>query len=168
MMEGYYKEQLLNFLKKEPKKIDAVIMPDFFLDRLINLGYDAANFSSVVADMAERKGGSIDGISQMEIRGGNAINTASALAALDVNVTPIVCTSKLGLQYIKFYLGKNHIDLSHIKIREKTSLTTALELEVLDGTANLMLRDLGSLEDFGPSDLTDKDYDLIEKADYVC
>jgi sugar/nucleoside kinase (ribokinase family) len=31
-----------------------------------------------------------------------------------------------------------------------------------------MLRDLGSLEDFGPSDLTESDYALIENADYVC
>ena len=31
-----------------------------------------------------------------------------------------------------------------------------------------MLRDLGSLVDFGPSDLTEEDYEIIENADYVC
>src|SRR3972149_4111964 len=143
-------------------------MPDFFLDRLINLKFDETSFFSVVSDVANRKGGSIDGIVQTDIRGGNAINTASALAALGVKVTPIVCTNKLGLQQIKFYLHKYRVDTSHIKISEKASLTTALELKTKNGKTNVMLRDLGALADFGPANLNDDDYKLIENADYVC
>ena len=163
-----YKDELLSFLKENPKKLDVVVMPDFFLDRLINLNCDAPRFSSMVANVANRKGGSIDGIAQTDIRGGNAINTASALAALGVKATPIVCTNKLGLQQINFYLKRYRVDTSHIKISEKASLTTALELKTENGKANVMLRDLGSLADFGPSNLTDSDYTLIENADYVC
>jgi sugar/nucleoside kinase (ribokinase family) len=162
------KDELLSFLKERPEKLDAVVMPDFFYDRLINLDYDAASFSSVIADVTARKGGSIDGIAQMDLRGGNAVNTASALAALGLNVTPIVCTSKQGLQQIKFYLGKDRVDLSHVKIAEKASLTTALELKTKDGKANVMLRDVGSLANFNSSDLTEHDYSLIESADYIC
>jgi sugar/nucleoside kinase (ribokinase family) len=90
------------------------------------------------------------------------------LAALGVNVTPIVCTSKLGLQQIKFYLRKYRVDFSHVKIAAKASLTTALEFSAENGKANVMLRDLGALENFSPSDLADSDYALIENADYVC
>jgi sugar/nucleoside kinase (ribokinase family) len=162
------KVELLNFLKERREKLDVVVMPDFFYDRLISLDYDAARFSSVIADITERKGGSIDGIEQIDIRGGNAINTASALAALGVNVTPIVCTNKLGLQQVKFYLGKYRVDFSHVKIAEKASITTALELKTESGKANVMLRDLGALANFGPSALTEHDYALIENADYVC
>jgi sugar/nucleoside kinase (ribokinase family) len=162
------KDELLSFLKETPKKLDVVVMPDFFLDRLINLNCDAPSFSSMVADVANRKGGSIDGIAQTDIRGGNAINTASALAALGVKVTPIVCTNKLGLQQINFYLNQYRVDTSHIKIAAKASLTTALEFKTETGKANVMLRDVGSLSDFGPSNLTDDDYKLIEQADYVC
>ena len=143
---------------KDQKKLEVVVMPDFFLDRLINLNCDEPGFFSMVADVAKRKGGSIDGIAQTDIRGGNAINTASALAALGVKVTPIVCTNKLGLQQIKFYLNQYRVDTSHIKISEKASLTTALELKTENGKANVMLRDLGSLADFGPANLTDDDY----------
>ena len=168
LMGANCKDELLSFLKEKREKVDAVVMPDFFYDRLINLDYDAARFSSVIADITERKGGSIDGIAQMDIRGGNAVNTASALASLGVNVTPIVCTDKLGLQQIKFYLRKYRIDLSHVKIKEKPSLTTALELKTENGKANVMLRDLGALANFSHLDLTDSDYALIENADYVC
>jgi len=163
-----YKDEMLGFLKENHEKRDVIVMPDFFHDRLINLDYDAARFSSIIADVAKRKGGSIDGIAQTDMRGGNAINTASALAALGAKVTPIVCTNKLGFQQIKFYLKRYRVDLSHIKITEKASITTALELKTENGKANVMIRDLGALADFGPLDLTDSDYKLIENADYVC
>ena len=168
MLRAEQKHELLSFLKKEPEKLDVVVMPDFFYDRLISLNYNAAKFSTLLEEITERKGGSIDGIAQTDLRGGNAINTASALAALGVNVTPIVCTSKLGLQQIKFYLKKYRIDLSHVKIASKASVTTALELKTESGKANVMLRDLGSLADFNLSYLTASDYALIENADYVC
>ena len=167
-MEADCKDELLYFFKEKLKKVHAIVMPDFFYDRLINLDYDVAHFSSVIADIVYRKGGSIDGIIQMDLRGGNAINTASALASLGVNVTPIVCTNKIGLQQIKFYLQKYGVDFSHIKITKNPSLTTALEFKAGNGKANVMLRDLGALANFNPSDLTDSDYELIENADYVC
>ena len=69
----------------------------------------------MIQDVTKRKGGSIDGVAQTDMRGGNAINLASALAALGVNVTPIVCSSKLGLRQIKFYLEKSRVDFSHVK-----------------------------------------------------
>jgi len=47
-------------------------------------------------------------------------------------------------------------------------MTTALELKTEIGKVNVMLRDLGGLSDFGPSDLTCYDYTLIENADYIC
>jgi sugar/nucleoside kinase (ribokinase family) len=162
------KDEMLGFLKKNFEKHNVIVMPDFFYDRLISLDCNAARFSSVITDITDRKGGSIDGVEQTDIRGGNAINTASALAALGVNVTPIVCTNKLGLQQLKFYLEKYRVDFSHVKIAEKASLTTALELKTENGKANIMLRDLGALADFGPSDLTDRDYELIENTDYIC
>lgn len=162
------RNELLSFLKGLQAKLNVVVMPDFFLDRLIELDCNVSRFSSMVKDVTERKGGSIDGITQEEIRGGNAINTASALAALGVTVTPIVCTSRLGLQQINFHLRPHRVDTSHVKVLQKASLTTALEIKTKDGKANVMLRDLGSLADFGPANLIEADYELVEDADYVC
>jgi sugar/nucleoside kinase (ribokinase family) len=168
MSRADFKDELLSFLKEDRKKLDVVVMPDFFLDRLIDLNCDVARFSSLTAEVVRQKGGSIDGVAQTNIRGGNAVNTASALAALGAKVTPIVCADKLGLQLMKFYFKRFPVDFSHVKIREKASITTALELRTKNGKANVMLRDLGALADFGPSDLTEDDYSLIEDADYVC
>lgn len=162
------KSELLTFIKEKHEKLSAVVMPDFFYDRLLSIKSDPTEFFSLIQNVAGRKGGSIDGISQMEIRGGNAVNTASALASLGVNVTPIICSNKTGFQQLKSYLGDNRINFSHIKIVKHASLTTALEFKTKFGKVNVMLRELGSLSNFGPLDLTDNDYEAIEKADYVC
>jgi sugar/nucleoside kinase (ribokinase family) len=167
-LQPHCKSKLLSFLKEAPRKLDVVVMPDFFLDRLISLDCDAAVFFSMVKDVADRKGGSIDDIAQTDIRGGNAINTASALAALGATVTPIACTNKLGLQQIRFHLKRYRVDISHVKLFKKAAVTTALEFKAETGKANVMLRDLGSLADFGPSNLNGGDYEAIERADYVC
>ncbi|UCF45060.1 MAG: hypothetical protein JSW44_04755 [Candidatus Bathyarchaeota archaeon] len=162
------RDKVLNFLKESHEKLDVVVMPDFFHDRLINLDYNATHFFSIIADVVKRKGGSIDGIAQMDIKGGNAINTASALATLGAKITPIVCTNKLGFQQIECHLKRYRVDFSHVKITEKASITTVLELKTENGKVNVMIRDLGTLANFGPSDLTDSDYELIENANYVC
>ena len=165
---GNFHEEILTFLKSDIGEINAVVMPDFFLDRLISLNYDVKCFSEILGNVAKRKGGSIDKIDQTELRGGNAINTASALAALGLKVTPIACTSKFGLQLMKFYLKPWVVNFSHIKICEKLSMTTALELMTEKGKINVMLRDVGALANFGPRNLNNDDFEAIEKADFVC
>jgi sugar/nucleoside kinase (ribokinase family) len=162
------KNELLRILRGISKEIKVAVMPDFFLDRIITLEQTPSEFASTIANVAGRKGGSIDGVCQTDIRGGNAVNTASALAALGVKVTPIICTSKLGLQQVNFHLKPLGVDTSHVKVVDKASLTTAMELVVGQGKANVMFRDLGSLADFGPADLSEEDYEVIRSADYVC
>ncbi len=160
--------ELETFLGAEFKRPNVVVMPDFFMDRLVTLDCDTEQFISQINTVVLRKGGSIDQISQSDLRGGNAVNVTSALLALGAKVTPIVCTSSLGLEQIRFHMGKFNVDLSHVKVFPKASVTTALEFQAEGGRANVMLRDLGSLADFGPGDLTEEDYKLIEDADYVC
>jgi ribokinase len=162
------KKELLRLLKEPLQACRVVVMPDYFMDRLINLEWDNGEFSKLIAEVANRKGGSIDGIPQLDMKGGNAINMASALASIGAEVVPIICTSELGLQQIKFHFKDTPIDLSHIKVRGKASITTALEFKAANEKTNVMLRDLGALASFGPDDLEEGDYGLMEKADYTC
>lgn len=150
------------------RKFSVVVMPDFFLDRFISYEKDFDHFYKTISDVASRKGGSIDNIKQLEFRGGNAANTAAALAALEAKVYPIIDTGLLGLDLLRFYLKSHNVDFSHIKPDGKTSTTTALEFTHKDDRVNVMLRDLGSLPDFGPADLSSQDYHIIAEADYVC
>jgi len=162
------KRELQSFLQQQFKDCKVVVLPDFFLDRLINLELSPQEFSNLVVEVTKRKGGALDGILQTNLRGGNAINVASALASLGANVTPIVCTSEFGLQQIKFSFQNIPIDISYIKTQGKASITTALEFSEKNQKTNVMLRDLGALADFGPSDLSESDFMLIENSDYIC
>ncbi|KPV61988.1 MAG: pfkB family carbohydrate kinase [Candidatus Bathyarchaeota archaeon BA2] len=163
-------EELLHFLEKlkPAKKFSVVVMPDFFLDRLVTYEGDVKHFSRAVAEVAGRKGGSIHGIKQLELRGGNAANTAAALAALGAQVYPILDTSPLGLHLLKFYLGPFGVDLSHVKTSGRMSLTTAIELNHEGERVNVMMSDLGSLSEFGLDNITPKDFQVLREANYVC
>ncbi|UCH69658.1 MAG: hypothetical protein JSV29_05215, partial [Candidatus Bathyarchaeota archaeon] len=79
----------------KPKTFDVVVMPDFFLDRLVTYEGDVEQLSGTLAEVAKRKGGTVHGVKQTELRGGNAANTAAALASLGVKVCPIIDTSPL-------------------------------------------------------------------------
>ena len=163
------KNELLTFIQQPThKECNVVVMPDFFLDRIVNLPWDLAEFTMSVGDVTKRKGGSIDGIHQIDMKGGNSVNTASALCNLGVSVTPIICTSEYGLQLLKYHFRDAAMDFSHIKTHGKASITTALELRGINEKINVMLRDVGALAEFGPAHLNEGDYELIDKADYTC
>ena len=144
-------------------------MPDFFLDRLINLELDVSKISqSLLVEVAKRKGGSIDGIPQTDLRGGNAINVASALASLGVNVTPIVCTSEFGLQQIKYSFKNTSIDTSHVKTYGKASITTALEFKKKTKKPTLCSAIWAHLRILDPQTSMKAILGLIEDSDYAC
>ena len=97
------KKELENLVKQQPKECKVTVLPDFFLDRLINLDWNPKRIFAVNRGRCKHKGGSVDRIPQADMQGGNAINVASALANLGAKVTPIVCTSEWGLQLIKYF-----------------------------------------------------------------
>jgi len=159
--------ELLNFLQLPHRSLHVALMPDFFLDRIITLDQTPQAFCRSLNEVVQRKGGSIDQVPQVDLRGGNAVNVASALAALGAKVTVIVCTSSLGLELLRHHFKNVPVDLSRVKVRPNASITTALEFTTENGKTNVMIRDTGSLADFGPADLTESDYQLVEEADYV-
>jgi ribokinase len=161
-------KELLAFLQSSPRPLNVVLMPDFFLDRIVNLNQTPQAFCQSINEVVQRKGGSIDQVPQVDLRGGNAVNVASALAALGAKVTAIVCTSSLGLQLLQHHFRNASVDLSRVKVCPNASITTAIEFTTENGKANVMIRDTGSLADFGPADLTESDYQFVEEADYVC
>ncbi len=159
---------LLRVLKQtKPSKSKVVVMPDFFIDRFVMYEGELEQFSAAVAKVVGRRGGNIHGIRQTELRGGNAANTAAALARLGTQVYPIITTDALGLHLLRFYLGTADVDLSYVKNDGKVALTTAIEVMDNRERANVMMGDLGSLLDFGPKDLTERDFKLLQDADYV-
>ena len=159
---------LVRALKQtKPREFEVVVMPDFFIDRLVTYDGDLERFSAAVARVAETRGGNIHGVEQMELRGGNAANTTAALASLGASTHPIITTDASGLNFLEFCLRPFGVDLSHVKSNGKVGLTTALEILNRGERVNVMMGDLGSLPFFGPKDLTAEDLELLKQTDYV-
>jgi len=160
---------LLQCLKHaKPRRFSVVVMPDFLIDRLATYSGEVEQFSQMMAEVASRLGGDIHEVKQIELRGGNAANTAAALGALGAKVYPIIKTSPLGLHMLKFFLEPFGVDLSHVKADGEIALTTAFELTHRGEKVNIMMGDEGSLPNFGPKDLAEEDFQLLREADYVC
>jgi sugar/nucleoside kinase (ribokinase family) len=151
----------------KPREFKVVVMPDFFIDRFVTYRGDLKQFSAALAKVVERRGGNIHGVKQMELRGGNAANTAAALASLGASVYPIITTDVLGLHFLEFHLGPLGVNLSHVKSDGKIGLTTALEITDRGERVNVMMGALGSLPLFGPEDLAERDFRLLQQVDYV-
>lgn len=147
---------------------EVVLMPDFFLDHFASYEGSLNSFKGRISDIASRGGGSLPNVRQMILRGGNAANTASALASLGGFPHLVVRTDSLGLLLLKYFLGGKGVDLSYVKTDGGMALTTALELRHGGRLVNIMLGDPASVRDFGFEQLNGKVLKLIGKADYVC
>jgi ribokinase len=77
-----------------------VVMPDFFVDRIIRLE-SKENLFDMLAEKAKVGGGSVRGIPTMDVRGGNAVNVAYCLAKLGAKVSLFTVADELGATMIR-------------------------------------------------------------------
>lgn len=115
-------------LREEAPAKEVVLMPDFFLDRIVRYQGTFDDFAVEARRIVERGGGNLPVTRQEILRGGNATNTASALAKLGMKSHLILRTSQLGLVLLKHFLGGS-VDISHVKSDGRIALTVALEFE---------------------------------------
>lgn len=148
-------------------KLEVVVMPDFFVDRVVSFPGTMAKLSRELLRVAKQGGGNIPLTKQLMLRGGNAANTGAALAKLGARVHLIARTSELGLKLLKILLGRG-VDLSRVKTGGKLALTVALEASHKGRRVNVMLGDPGSVAEFGPEDLSREDLELVRRASFAC
>ncbi|MGI0046949.1 MAG: carbohydrate kinase family protein [Nitrosotalea sp.] len=127
-----------------------VVLNDFFLDRIISIS-DIGNFYNQIMEKINF-GGSIRGIPQKDLKGGNATNVAYALARLGCPVSLITISDKARSALLKeTFSGFDNASL--FVIDGKPGRTTALEFRNGNSIVNIMLSDLGDNENFGPEKL---------------
>jgi sugar/nucleoside kinase (ribokinase family) len=157
--------QTLQEIKTEKlPTLHVVMLPDFFVDHFIHL----ENIEKTCADIktvAAQGGGNLPGITQCIHQGGNAANTALALARLGISAHLICRTDTLGLHLLHYFLGKNRVDLSGVKTDGELAMTAALEIK--KNQSNVMLGDPGSVAKFNFELLDEHDHELIAGANLV-
>ena len=142
------------------RKFDVAVMHDFFVDRLVHAG-SLAGLTRDISNKASSGGGGVHGVVQEEIRGGNAVNLAHALARLGLRTLLITHSDDLHEPLLRnAFKGLR----SELRIKPTPAgLTVAFE-----GKVNVMLGDGGGASDFGPSRLDESDWDALEASRVVC
>ena len=146
-------------------KFKVTSMPDFFVDRIVRL----PSLESVLKQISDKMitgGGSIRNMHQMEVRGGNSMNTSYALAKLGINVELIVVADNSSEDFLrKAFSGFSNVELSIVN--GKPGYTVALEFSNNKRKINIMLSDVGDVSNFGPDKLPSDCWNKISDSDLV-
>lgn len=142
-----------------------VVMPDFFIDRIVRLnGLDS--LMSEVNRKIRVGGGSIRGVKQEEIKGGNAVNVSYALARLGAGVSLITVADDLGRNVLENTFApfkKTELLIA----KGKQGYTLSLESGDSRRRANVMISDVGDVRNFGPEKLGARELKSIRRASAV-
>ncbi len=141
-----------------------VVLNDFFLDRIIKIQDLDALYKQILGKAS--LGGSIRGIPQLDIKGGNATNVAFALAKLGCPVSLITVADGPSSRILKESFS-DFPKASLFIIDGKPGRTTSLEFNNNKEVVNIMLSDVGDNENFGPDKLGLKEQETLKKADAV-
>jgi ribokinase len=129
------------------------VMPDFFIDRVIKV-QDLSEFVDAIRKKIDVGGGSIRGVSSIDIKGGNAVNVAYCLARLGLKVELFTVADQTGSTVLNslFQEFSSQVNL-HIK-PGKHGLTTIFEFANSSySLSNVMLSDVGDNSNFGPESI---------------
>ena len=142
------------------RKFDAAVLHDFYIDRLV-YSDSIEGMTKVIGNKGMEGGGGVHGVRQEDVRGGNAVNLAHALARLGLRVLLIT-----------------HSDPIHRAVLEQTFAGTKAEVRVkplpaaltvaFEGEVNVMLGDGRGASYFGPELLERRDWRALENAKVVC
>jgi len=136
-----------------------VVMPDFFVDRVIKLGSKEEFFNSI-NDKARLGGGSIRGVPTADIKGGNAANVAYCLAKLGVRVALFTMADDIGAAILRQTFSRFGENVNLLVTSGRHGSTTAFELlNERDVRVNIMISDVGDNSKFGP--------DMVNSSDHL-
>ena len=142
------------------RRFDAAVMHDYYVDRLLHLD----SFEGLAVAVAAKKavgGGGIHGTSQEDVRGGNAVNLAHALARLGMRTLLLTHSDAPHEPLLRgAFEGLD----AEVRVKPRpAALTVAFEEKV-----NVMLGDEKGASDFGPGLLDESDWEALRNSRVVC
>lgn len=147
---------------RSTSQYEVVVLPDFFVDIIIDAG-ELEEFVRKVREVHGRGGGNILVKSKIQ-RGGNAANTAAALAALGVRSVLISKVDPIGARLIKALMPDVELVLNEMG---ETPITAALEFRRDGYRSNVMLSFSGSVRYFSVEDIPEGGVERIRRANVV-
>lgn len=145
-----------------------VVMPDFFLDRIIKLK-SKEEFFEAISYKARFGGGSIRCVPTVDIKGGNAVNIAYSLARMGVKVGLFTQGDEIASAVLNQVFSAFHDKVTMIIVNGNHGHTTSFEFPNEKGlSVNVMVSDVGDNADFGPEKVNSaKHLKILDNADAV-
>ncbi len=148
------------------KQLKMTVLPDFFLDVIIDPHMSYDQLIQEIQAVYTRGGGNLLGPEAQFIPGGNGGNVAKTLAGLGVQTTFMGETSALGKQLIEFFMHplgvKTLISTSGV-------MASSVILEIPHGTDkhNVMFSASGSVADFSSDKLTPEQWRALKDSHVI-
>jgi len=147
------------------RKKQSVSLPDIYLDRIVVVNDE---FHKLLEQMKQFLAGNVRNIlvqQQELVLGGNALNTAKAMAQLGIPTIFIAETDPLGEMLLR---SANYANLTlHLKVTHQGNYTTALEVLHEGVRKNIQLSYAPAISQFGPNKLEEQDWQAILTADTI-
>jgi len=138
------------------------VLPDFYFDRIVRVP-SFRNLTRKVELKAASGGGNLRGLSQTEVKGGNATNLAYALSSLSAR-TNLYC---VGNSITRAVLSTPPAGCKVRVIEGRPGYTIALEFRCKRKPVNVMFSDVGDTSHFDGRELTRHDILTLRKSDCV-
>jgi len=148
----------LQSIKKTNKMPRVTALPDFFVDRIIEVT-DHSKFVSETKKKIEAGGGSMRGYSSVDIKGGNAVNVAYCMAKLGVCIDLYTVADEIGNSILKSVFAPFGDTVKTYVKKGKQGLSTVFEFsndQNAYSPSNVMVSDVGDNDNFGPDILESK------------
>ena len=142
-----------------------VVLPDFFLDRIIKINSKDELFRTIT-NKTTIGGGSIRGVNTFDVKGGNAVNVAYCLAIMGLSVTLFTVADNIGASILRTIFSKFGANVNLQIKNGRQGSTTSFEFHEKEGTnANVMISDVGDNQSFGPEMISaQSDLKIINSA----
>jgi|TARA_B100001179_G_scaffold227720_1_gene210698 ribokinase len=153
-----------NKLESIFSNVKSTTLADVFIDRIVKI----PNLDSLIKQAKEKStigGGSIRGIKQEEIAGGNATNIAYSLAKFGSHVNLFVIGDEFTKNILELRFKKfNNVSIN--LIYGKPGFTIALETEY-EKNVNIMISDVGGIENFEGEYIINNYKETLNQSDVI-
>ncbi len=159
-------ENIQSAFEKIPKSGSISVMPDFFVDRLVRIESLDELFTAMRSKSVKSGGGSIRGVSQAEVKGGNAVNLAYSLGKFGASVNLVAIADSLPSEMLRStFKPLGCVNL--LIVEGSAGFTIAFEFKDKDRHANVMVSDVGDLKNFDGSEISSEYWDKICQSKIV-
>jgi ribokinase len=156
----------LEAIEKTTQHLKITVMPDFFVDRIIEVA-DYASFVSETRKKINAGGGSLRGYSSIDIKGGNAVNVAYCLAKLGFCIDLYTIADEVGNSILKSVFAPFNSRVNLYIKKGKHGLSTVFEFsdpQKTHSSSNVMVSDVGDNDNFGPEILESENHILTLRS----